>query len=63
VIRRDLNIIKTYYGDILGHAKIRIAQRANHANCCDIVQRNDGGECPAVLQQFLNERVTKFWRG
>jgi hypothetical protein len=49
VIRRDLNILKTYCGDILGHAKIRIAQRANRANCCDIVRRNDGGECPAVF--------------
>jgi hypothetical protein len=41
VVGRDLNIIEADYRDILGHAKIRISQRPNRANRCDIVEGNN----------------------
>jgi len=60
VVRRDLDIIESRLRIHPRHAKIRVPQRPNRANCCDIVEGNDRGKGPAVLQQFLNNGVAKL---
>lgn len=63
MVRGDLNIIETDHRDILGHSEIRISQGPNRANRCDIVEGYNRSEHPAVLQQFLNDWVSRFRRG